>query len=278
MKTLKTFNEVVQNENSVIAKKIIPADAIFFEGHYPQNPIFPGVLQIELAFQAASLLCKWEVKSPTVNKFRFLKKVSPLDTLVIKVQVKEQLQGSMVTSVNLFVKEQKVAGGTLTFMENANECREKSSSSYEESLSKDYDMCAILDVLPHRYPFLHVDRILDIIPGKKITTLKNITASDYVYWGRETGAAFPETIMIEALAQSAAILGIQQFKTPGVPLFGSVSGAVFYRNVYPGDQLIMEAYVEKVVSNSGVIRGKISAGNHVVCTIESLIYTVAENE
>lgn len=283
MKTIMTFDQIEQSENTIIAKKTILGNEIYFEGHYPHNPIFPGVFQIELAYNAAALLFNMESKLSTIKRFRFFKTVKPLDTVVVKAKAKEYAQSGVIVDVTLLVEEEKVSSGTMifaqtpmTFAQTQNDFGEEMFDDIRNIFHIQSNIDEVLNVLPHRYPFVHVDRILNIKLGQEITTLKNITASDYVYWGRPAGAAFPKTIMIEALAQSAAILGMKQKEYDGVPLFGGISGVSFYDDVYPGDQMIMHADLLTALSDSGIIKGRIFVGERMVCDIDTMIYAVIE--
>jgi 3-hydroxyacyl-[acyl-carrier-protein] dehydratase len=109
------------------------------------------------------------------------------------------------------------------------------------------DMKEILQYLPHRYPFLLVDRVLDYTLGKSITAIKNVTITEEFFQGHFPGhPVMPGVLIIEAMAQTAAIL---TFKTEGVipgvdkkvTYFIGIDKARFRQPVVPGDQLILEA-------------------------------------
>ncbi len=283
MKNLISFDKIALNDLGCKAEKIIPQQAIFFEGHYPGNPIFPGVLQIELALNAARLLLPeaghGSFNLHRINKFRFLKRVLPGDKLSIIAKIKEEFAGELLINVDLLIDDQKVAAGLLSWGVGWQDASETGSGGIylQSNHSLDYGT-EIISTLPHRFPFLHVDEVLEIEENKRLVSAKNITASDYVFWGRTYGSAFPQTIMIEALAQSAAILGMQGIKPGGVPLFGGLSEVCFTGEAYPGDKLIMEAVIVKSMSSGGIVAGKIVVNNRQICCIENLIYMVAEND
>jgi 3-hydroxyacyl-[acyl-carrier-protein] dehydratase len=106
------------------------------------------------------------------------------------------------------------------------------------------DIHQILKHLPHRYPFLLVDRVLEIDKGKSIRTLKNVTINEPYFVGHfPHRPVMPGVLMLEAMAQSAALLS---FATMGVEpdektvyYFAGIDGARFKRPVEPGDQLVM---------------------------------------
>lgn len=109
------------------------------------------------------------------------------------------------------------------------------------------DIQEIHQYLPHRYPFLLVDRVLDYTLGESITAIKNVTITEEFFQGHFPGhPVMPGVLIIEAMAQTAAIL---TFKTEGVipgvdnkvTYFIGIDKARFRQPVFPGDQLILEA-------------------------------------
>ena len=112
------------------------------------------------------------------------------------------------------------------------------------------DMQAILERLPHRYPFLLVDRVLELHKGKSIRALKNVTYNEPFFPGHFPGRpVMPGVMIIEALAQAAGILC---FVTGGVIpdhntrfYFVGINNARFRRPVVPGDQLVLTAQLDR---------------------------------
>jgi 3-hydroxyacyl-[acyl-carrier-protein] dehydratase len=112
------------------------------------------------------------------------------------------------------------------------------------------DMQAIMVRLPHRYPFLLVDRVLELMPGESIRAVKNVTYNEPFFPGHFPGRpVMPGVMIIEALAQAAGILC---FVTSNVIpdhntrfYFVGIDGARFRRPVVPGDQLLLTAQLER---------------------------------
>jgi 3-hydroxyacyl-[acyl-carrier-protein] dehydratase len=112
------------------------------------------------------------------------------------------------------------------------------------------DIQEVMRRLPHRYPFLLVDRVLECIPGQSIRAIKNVTINEPFFPGHFPGRpVLPGVIILEALAQTAGILA---FVTAGVYpdekrqlYFVGIDKARFRRPVLPGDQLIMKATLER---------------------------------
>ena len=124
------------------------------------------------------------------------------------------------------------------------------------------DIQHILRKLPHRYPFLLVDRVLELEKGVRIVALKNITMNEPFFSGHfPARPVMPGVLMLEALAQAAALLSFESLDTePGddtVVYFAGIDGARFKRPVGPGDQLILEASIDR--HKSGIYRYKTRA-------------------
>ena len=106
------------------------------------------------------------------------------------------------------------------------------------------DINEILTILPHRYPFLLVDRILELEPGKRVVGIKNVTVNEPFFPGHfPSYPVMPGVLIIEALAQTGAVLGILSFEEherDKITYFTGIDNARFRKPVIPGDQLRME--------------------------------------
>ena len=137
------------------------------------------------------------------------------------------------------------------------------------------DIQQILRKLPHRYPFLLVDRVLSIEPGKAIRALKNVTINEPFFSGHfPHRPVMPGVLIIEALAQAAGLLS---FKTPELNLtkgsifyFAGIDNARFKRPVLPGDQLRLEAEILKVVRGVGKFQCRATVDGQLAAEAEIL--------
>jgi 3-hydroxyacyl-[acyl-carrier-protein] dehydratase len=124
------------------------------------------------------------------------------------------------------------------------------------------DIHQILKQLPHRYPFLLVDRVLDIDKGKSIKALKNVTINEPFFTGHfPHRPVMPGVLMLEALAQAAALLAFDALDTSPtddmVYYFAGIDNARFKQPVEPGDQLIL--HVELLRMKAGIFKFKARA-------------------
>ena len=144
------------------------------------------------------------------------------------------------------------------------------------------DIQHILRKLPHRYPFLLVDRVLEIEKGVRIKALKNVTINEPFFPGHfPARPVMPGVLMLEALAQAAALLSFESLdEDPGedvVVYFAGIDNARFKRPVGPGDQLILEASIDR--QKSGIYRyktratvdGKIAVEADLMCTMRKVV-------
>ncbi|MCR5864746.1 MAG: 3-hydroxyacyl-ACP dehydratase FabZ [Aquincola tertiaricarbonis] len=124
------------------------------------------------------------------------------------------------------------------------------------------DIHQILKKLPHRYPILLVDRVLELEKGKRIRAIKNVTINEPFFMGHfPNRPVMPGVLMLEALAQAAALLSFEsmdaELTDDMVVYFVGIDGARFKRVVEPGDQLTLEASIER--AKAGIYKYKTRA-------------------
>jgi 3-hydroxyacyl-[acyl-carrier-protein] dehydratase len=135
------------------------------------------------------------------------------------------------------------------------------------------DIHQILKQLPHRYPFLLVDRVLSIETGKRIVALKNVTMNEPFFTGHfPHRPVMPGVLILEAMAQAAALLSFEsQGVTPDdktVYYFAGIDGARFKRPVEPGDQLTLDVTLERSKAGIFKFKGVTRVGDEVACEAE----------
>lgn len=128
------------------------------------------------------------------------------------------------------------------------------------------DIKEIQQVLPHRYPFLLVDRIIDLHPGEKAVGIKNVTMNEEFFRGHFPGEPImPGVLIVEALAQVAGVLSFRSGATPGQSVyFLSIERAKFRKPVIPGDQLKLEINILQQRGNVWKFSGNATVEDKVV--------------
>jgi 3-hydroxyacyl-[acyl-carrier-protein] dehydratase len=132
------------------------------------------------------------------------------------------------------------------------------------------DIHQVLKKLPHRYPFLLIDRVIELEKGVRIKALKNVTMNEPHFTGHfPARPVMPGVLILEAMAQAAAILS---FATEGTELddktvyyFAGIDGARFKRPVEPGDQLVLDVAIDRVKASIYKYSAKAYVGDDVVC-------------
>ncbi|MBL1294570.1 MAG: 3-hydroxyacyl-ACP dehydratase FabZ [Thiotrichales bacterium] len=135
------------------------------------------------------------------------------------------------------------------------------------------DIQGILEYLPHRYPFLLVDRVLNYTVGESIQVVKNVTINEPFFQGHfPVMPVMPGVLIIEAMAQAAGILTFLTTETkPGqdnIYYLAGVDNARFKQPVVPGDQLILDVNVHKSVRNVWKFKAQASVEGKMVCSAE----------
>jgi len=133
------------------------------------------------------------------------------------------------------------------------------------------DSLAIQEILPHRYPFLLVDKIIELVPRQKIIGIKQVTINEYFFSGHFPAApVMPGVLQIEALAQVGAILALREFedRSNKLPFFSGIDKARFRRPVVPGDTLVLEVTAIRIGSKVQKMRGLAKVDGNVTAEAE----------
>lgn len=144
-------------------------------------------------------------------------------------------------------------------------------------MSEKFDIHSVLELLPHRYPFLLVDRVIAFEKDKSLTAVKNVTFNEPFFQGHfPTRPVMPGVLVIEAMAQACGLLSARSmggFPKPGtVYLFVGIDRARFKRPVEPGDQLHLEVQMARRMHNiykysaEAKVDGELCASAELMCT------------
>ena len=143
---------------------------------------------------------------------------------------------------------------------------------------KHWDIASIMEIMPHRYPFLLVDRITELEPGKRVVGLKNVTINEPFFQGHFPGhPIMPGVLIIEAMAQVGGVLLLSSVEDPRGKLvyFSGIDAARFRQSVLPGDQLRFELELLKLRGSLCKMRGTGWVGDNLVAEAE-LMSTIVD--
>lgn len=246
-------------EGGVKAVKNLTMDEEFFQGHFPGTPIMPGVLQVESMFQAASLYltggCDCGSCIPLLtglSKVKFRKPVTPGDVLLIDIEVTSFENDLLEVSAKAFVDGALASQALLKIScVKKNELFEmlKPTSLFqpikEGMINEEHceDVVAIQKLIPHRYPFILVDKILSFdAEAKSMVGLKNISVNEPFFAGYPEGyCMLPNSLQMEIAAQVGCKYMLSLPENEGkIGYFMAIDKATYHQPVLPGDQLVVQ--------------------------------------
>lgn len=171
----------------------------------------------------------------------------------------------------------KLLGKLHKYREKSQSAGVKSQTAYvpqKEELSTE----EIMQILPHRYPFLLVDKIVYLEKGKKAVGIKSVTANEYFFQGHFPGRPImPGVLIVEAMAQVGGVLMLACEEHKGkLAYFMAANNIKFRRTVVPGDQLVIEVVSGKIRSKTGTVHTKASVNGKVVAEAE-LMFALVES-
>ena len=141
------------------------------------------------------------------------------------------------------------------------------------------DIRKVMELLPHRYPFLLIDRVTEVEPGERLTALKNVTINEPFFNGHFPGKpVMPGVLITEALAQACCLLALHTAETDSGAIYylAGIDKARFKRPVEPGDQLNLEVNLEKrrrdiwFFQGRVTVEGKVVASADIMCTAKDM--------
>lgn len=142
------------------------------------------------------------------------------------------------------------------------------------------DISGIMKLIPHRYPMLLVDRILEVEPRVRAKGLKNVTMNEAFFQGHYPGQPImPGVLILEAMAQTGAVIMLSDQSLQGmVPVIGAIDEVKFRRQVKPGDQLIMDLELLWFKKNVGRVKGVASVEGQMAAQMEMTFMVIPSED
>lgn len=262
------LDRVSHEDGAWCGLKLITMGDPVFEGHFPQLPILPGVLQLEAMYQLAVLAARADGASgfpmlAALGRTKFKSPVSPGDRMMVTVTPKgdgqyaarTEVDGNLATQSNL----------TLEFVDDPFAVAEF-APDFVAPEGETIDAQGIMDVIPHRFPFLLVDRMYGYQPDAHdvqapITGLKNVSASETHSLSTYQGRPFlPAPLITEIAAQIGCASKLITPEHKGKLAFFTGVSATFSRLVVPGDQLRVVGRIARFKAGFGQGKGEIFVG------------------
>ncbi|WP_176014891.1 3-hydroxyacyl-ACP dehydratase FabZ [Victivallis sp. Marseille-Q1083] len=278
---------MLESENRIVGVKNLCINELFFQGHFPNHPIMPGVLQLEAMRQLGELAVHDRLKPDdsrqvymrVIEKVKFRKPILPGDRMKIEAEVLECADGEAVIQART-----GNSGGLTCEAKITLAMREKSSPAAMPELYNEFDLSEhtamdvtkIMAMVPHRYPFLLIDSVARI-EGDRIIAIKNVSLNEEMFAATATDfAVLPEALQCEIIAQSGCACVLSRPENQGkLGYFMSIDRAESFGPIYPGDQLICEIVLPPSKSRFGKGTGTIRVGEREVFRI-TLMFAIVD--
>ncbi len=267
--------------------KNLTINEMFFQGHFPDHPIMPGVLQVEAMKQLGELAVRSvldpagenDVYMRLVEKVKFRRPNLPGDRMKIELEVISAASGEAVvkaktgnnsgaTSEALITYGVRAKGGPAAMPALFNE--------HDKSENTPLDVQKIMELVPHRFPFLLIDN-LSKVDGDRVTAVKNVSINEEIFAGcPDDYAVLPESLMCEIVAQSGCACVLARPENKGkLGYFMSIDRAESFAPVWPGDQMVIEIVLPPAKSKFGKGDGVIMVDGKVVFRI-TLMFAIVD--
>lgn len=253
----------IESDTKAWGMKSISMGENFFLGHFPNQPIFPGVLQVEATAQLAEVLVwkkldperKGDIYLKSLRRVKFRKPNLPGDRILIELEVTSISDDSAEFTANISNSSGVATNlsGTIAVRPRQYELEfHKEFNEFDRGSNLAMDTDKIQSILPHRYPFLFVDYVAKT-EGSVVTGIKNCTETEPIYREYKDGyTVLLSSVQPEITAQVGAVYSLSRPTAEGkIALFMGIDSSDFNFPIFPGDQLRLEVDMPDIKSRFG---------------------------
>jgi 3-hydroxymyristoyl/3-hydroxydecanoyl-(acyl carrier protein) dehydratase len=272
---------------TAVGRVRVDPDEVNLRGHFPGNPIYPGIFIVETLHQLVALALPDAGGAPPVLRelraARFLAPVLGGDELTLTAQLTPAPEDGWLVQAS-GVRSDGTQVCTLTAVMEADGARDAADepATQPESLPEPgpgaLDHAAIRALLPQRHPLLLVDRVVELVPGESVHTVKAVTAADRCFAHIPDDAppdayTYPASLLIEAFGQSAALLwlaGAGPMVDDDVLLFAAARGVRFHGTVRPGDLVHLRLRLDASIADTAFASGEMTVRGRRIADFRTL--------
>ena len=282
--------ELGENSSELRAIKNVTTNEVHFTGHFPGNPIMPGVMQIEAVLQAGTVAFKKAsgnnssdtITIKEVKKVRFKSPIIPGDQVIIDARIENITEDSCEVKATCKVGDvlKSQSHIIIGYLNDA----DLIPQSFDTTFSKEgfdtsetiFDVNQISSFIPHRFPFQFIDKVTycadDNIIGEKLVSANEPFANSYA----PKSPFMPNIMLLETMAQLGCVKLLSQDEHKGkIGLFLSIENAVIKRPAVPGDRLIFDVGFLFFKSVMGKAAGKVYCGTEEIASM-TIAFALAE--
>lgn len=261
------------------AEKTITTGNPYLAGHYPGRPIYPGVFVLESVVQATRrLLGNPELVLVEVENVRFQAPLLPGDTLRLALSFTTDPDGGYVVRARGTRADGSAAAIVTVRCAEPYERLRSAPVADVTPVTRPAGPLDVRDLLPHRPPILLADRVVEHVPGQRVVTEFTVRTSQPCYRALPTEAdrvtcAYPDSLVIESFTQACAVLFVLERRprpVTGTLAFGNARAVRLFEPVLPGQTLRHEVWLERVVGDTALVRGRSTVDDRVCLTAGSM--------